>query len=200
MTLPMVVLAAGCFLVGIAPAQVVRPLLHVVAQVGRMERATISGQFETAIEPLGSITLAVDRFDRSGACACGASQSALERKERVELGHLGMWLHPTNGADAVHVFVVCAARGRFLSRRCSVCAELWSLLVGFFPKQAAFSLRRFRTPPRSSFIARRFGWSDDCWRGCAGFSAGYLHVYMLYIGVTLVALLIWYIGIHLRSR
>jgi hypothetical protein len=69
---------------------------------------------------------------------------------------------------------------------------------GLFPKKAAFS-QEIRDPAKELIYRPAFRLVGRLLAGLRWLQRGYLHVYVLYIGVTLVALLIWYIGIHLRA-
>jgi hydrogenase-4 component B len=197
MTLPMVVLAAGCFLVGIRPAQVVRPLLHVVSQVGRMETATIASQFETAIEPLGSITLASIGLIALALALAVVRRVLLSGRSVAASGTWGCgYTRPTPRMQYTSSSYVQPAvfffTPLFRLRRALVAP------LGLFPKEAAFS-SEISDPANELLYRPAFRLVGRLLAGLRWLQRGYLHVYMLYIGVTLVALLIWYIGIHLRS-
>ncbi len=197
MTLPMIVLAAGCFLVGIAPTHVVRLLLPVVSQVGRIEIATISSQFENAIAPLQSITLA--------SIVLIALVLSLTMVRRVLLSgrtvsSSGTWgcgfTRPTARMQYTSSSYVQPAVFFFtplLRIRRTLVAP-----VGLFPERAAFS-QEISDPAKELLYRPAFRLVGRLLAGLRWLQRGYLHVYVLYIGVTLVALLIWYIGIHLRS-
>jgi hydrogenase-4 component B len=198
MTLPMIVLAAACLLVGIAPGQVVGLLQGVVGQVGRMETGTISGPFENAMGPLGSIALA------SGVLIALALTLAVVRRMLLggrDVTASGTWgcgyTRPTPRMQYTSSSYVQPALVFFRPLY-----RLQTTLIapeGLFPQRAAFS-QEISDPAKELLYRPAFRLVGGLLARLRWLQRGYLHVYMLYIGVTLIALLVWYIGIHLRPR
>ena len=123
MSLPIIVLAVGCFLAGIAPARVVQTLLPVVAQVEKTETAAISSSFESAIQPLGSITLASCVLIGLALALSVLRRALLERPGGGHFRDVGVWVHAAHGADAIHVVLVRPTRCCVLQAALPLAAE-----------------------------------------------------------------------------
>jgi len=195
MSLPMLVLAAGCLLCGIAPQGVVVLLVPVVSQVVRMDLATFSAQVENAMVPLRSISLV------SGVLIGLALALAVLRKVLLsgrEVATSGTWgcgytrptarMQYTSSSFAQPTILFFMPLFRI--RQTLIAPE------GLFPQRAAFSMET-SDPAKELLYLPAFRWVGRLLAGLRWLQRGHLHIYILYIGVTLVALLIWYVEIHI---
>ncbi len=197
MSLPIIALAVGCFLVGIAPARVVPLLLSAVAQVAKTDTASIAGPFENAMAPLGAITLASCVLIGLASTLAVLRVALLSGREVSSSGTWGCgYTRPTPRMQYTSSSYVQPAvlffTPLYLLRRTLIPPQ------GLFPKRAELSQDTL-DPAREILYRPAFRSIGQLLARLRWLQSGYLHVYMLYIGVTLVALLIWYIGIHLRS-
>ena len=159
MTLPMIVLAVGCFLVGHRPGRVVAVASARRRPGGKDGNGDHLRSVRNRDGAVGLDHAGVGRADRSGIDPGGASQSVAQRPGGGCLGYVGMWLHAAHGADAIYVFLVRATRGCFLQAAVPVAADPDRSRRGC-SRNERLSPRRPQTPPRRFFIARRSGRSD----------------------------------------
>ena len=196
MSLPMLVLAAGCLLVGIAPQRVVAVLIPVVSQVVRIDPATLSTHVENAMVPLRFISLV------SGVLIGLALVLAVLRKVLLsgrEVATSGTWgcgyTRPTARmqytSSSFAQPTIFFFMPLFRIRQTLIAPE------GLFPQRAAFSAES-EDPAKEMLYLPAFRWVGRLLARLRWLQRGHLHIYILYIGVTLVALLIWYVEIHLR--
>jgi hydrogenase-4 component B len=196
MTVPILVLAAGCIAVGLFPRRVVALLIPVVSRVGKIAPTPLSIQVETALAPLSSIAQA------SFVLIVLAIVLAVVRKVLLsgrEVVASGTWGCGYTGATARMQYTsssfvqptVWFFGPVFRTRQTLIAPE------GLFPQRASFSEETGDVAKEMLYLPV-FRWVGRRLAGLRWLQCGRLHIYILYIGVTLIALLIWYIEIHLQ--
>jgi hypothetical protein len=192
----MYVLAAACVLVGLFAHRVVLALLPAVALMAGQGPSAVPPIVRESVEPLASVnlasailigivvTLAIFRKillsgrEVTVSCTWGCGyQGATTRMQYT-------------GSSFVEPAIRCFAP--FLKSRESLASS-----TGVFPSGASFSTET-RDISKDALYRPAFaavGWSLSRFRWIQG---GRVHVYVLYIGLTIVALLVWYLGVWVR--
>jgi NADH:ubiquinone oxidoreductase subunit 5 (subunit L)/multisubunit Na+/H+ antiporter MnhA subunit len=192
MIAPIIALAAACVLAALFALPITRVLLPVVAQVAHTDTESLKQVSAEVTQPLGAVTLgSIALVVVSGALAL--FRLALLAGRRVTesttwgCGYLGgtprMQYTATSYAQpAVDFFApVLLTRTKLEPPR------------GLFPRRATmstetkdFSTEAVYRPLFSSveWVFGRLRWLQH----------GRLHIYILYLGLTIIALLVWYLG------
>ena len=192
LTLPMGVLAAACVALGLTAPLLLPRLSPCLALLTGQDRAAVVVQVEGAGLIADDHRHCVRRLGRPGRRACRAACGAavVARSDRV--GNLGLWLsQPTprmqytasSFAQPIVDFFYMLLRTR----------KQVAAPRGLFPGEAALvtetadvSHQYFYRPIYLAveWLLSKFRWLQH----------GHAHLYVLYVGVTLVTLLIWYIS------
>ena len=195
MTVPILLLAGACIVVSLVSPRVVHALLPVVAEIAHEPSEQISAQAFPALEPLQYVaamssglillmaTLALIRrvlllgreVTTSSTWGCGYSRSTA----RIQ------YTASSFAQPALDFFTPL-----FRSQ------QMLDAPVGLFPQSA--SLRTENTDLTHDFIYRpmfgSIGWGLSKLRWL---QHGRVHIYVLYVGCTILALMIWYASVEL---
>jgi NADH:ubiquinone oxidoreductase subunit 5 (subunit L)/multisubunit Na+/H+ antiporter MnhA subunit len=193
MIAPQLVLAAGCLLVGLTAPVIVVVLAPIAAEVAGMGPSLPPAALEAVTEPLFSIT--------SVAIALFAVAMVLALVRRVVLagrtvGRSLTWdcgyARPTarmqyTGSSYVQPATTFFAPFLRTERRTAAPA-------GLFPRETAFGTE---TPDfcKEALYRPTFGAISRTARRLRWLQHGHTHIYIMYIALTLVALLVWYLGV-----
>ncbi len=132
------------------------------------------------------------RAGRAGGRARHAADRAAVVARGHRIGHLGLRLHPPDASHAIHRVILCPADRRFLLH-VAAHPEATGVPRGLFPGEAALVTETADVPHqyfyRPIYVAVEWLLSKFRW-----LQHGHAHLYVLYVGVTLVTLLIWYIN------
>jgi NADH:ubiquinone oxidoreductase subunit 5 (subunit L)/multisubunit Na+/H+ antiporter MnhA subunit len=193
MVAPQLVLAAGCLLVGLSAPWILPMLAPIAAGVARVEPMASDALVEGVTGPLSRVVWAAAGLIGI-ALALTVLRRALLARRRVE--HAITWdcgyARPSVRMQYTGSSYVQPATTLFASLLRTRTRSVPP--VGLFPPSSSFSTE---TPdvctealyrPAFAAIARvagRLRWLQH----------GRLHIYILYIALTLIALLVWYLGL-----
>ncbi|MBV8553936.1 MAG: hypothetical protein JO116_00135 [Planctomycetaceae bacterium] len=191
MTAPMAVLALGCVLVGLFPAGVVSALMPAVSRVVRQGPEAVTA---AAVAPLSSVATAAWGLLGLVLVLAVVREALLSPRE---VGVSGTWdcgyARPTARMQYTASSFVQPAIDFFAP-------VLWTRKAvdapsGLFPRGASFATE---TPDLSEEVLYRpiFGMVGWTLTRLRWLQHGHVHVYVLYVGATLVALLVWYLGLR----
>ncbi len=196
MAAPMFVLAAACVLVGLASDRVVGVILPAVAPLVGMDPRAIPAIVRESVEPLWSVNLA------SALLAWLVVTLAIVRGLLLagrDVTASSTWGCGYQGATARmqytgSSFVEPAIKffAPFLKSRESLAST-----TGVFPGEGSFSAET-RDVSKDALYRPAFAAVGRTLARLRWVQGGRVHVYVLYIGLTIVALLVWYLGVSAR--
>jgi formate hydrogenlyase subunit 3/multisubunit Na+/H+ antiporter MnhD subunit len=193
MVVPQVVLAAGCVLVGVTAPAIVSVLVPIAAGVARLGPAPATPLREVAIEPLVAVVWASAGLFVAAAALTWLRHVLLAGREvqRAATWDCG-YARPTARMQYTASSFVQPATAFFaaLLRTSSRCAAP----AGPFPQGASF---RTETPDLWTEMLYRpaFGAFGRVARRLRRLQHGRIHIYIMYVAITLIALLLWYVGL-----
>jgi formate hydrogenlyase subunit 3/multisubunit Na+/H+ antiporter MnhD subunit len=193
MVAPQVVLAAGCLVVGLTAPWIVEVLVPIAAGVAHLRPESPSALVAGAIGPLFSVVGAA-----AGLLVVALALALLRRRllARSQVGYAGTWdcgyARPSARMQyTASSFVQPATTffAPFLRTRRHLTAP-----VGLFPKEATLSTE---TPDvcTESLYRPAFGSLSRAAGRLRWLQHGRIHIYIMYIALTLVVLLVWYLGL-----
>jgi len=194
---PPIILAAGCLLVGLGAPSIVAVLAPIAAGVAHMEPASSAELSRAVTEPLFSVVWAAALL-LVLALALALLRRALLAGRPV--GRTVTWdcgyARPTvrmQYTASSYVQPATAFFAAFLRTRSKLAAP-----TGLFPPTAAFGTE---TPDlcREALYRPAFGAFGRAVGRLRWLQQGKTHVYILYIALTLIVLLVWYLGLAPRS-
>ncbi len=192
MQLAMLLLAAGCVLVGLLAPAVVRALAPALKIVTGLPAATVENQLANGLGPLGSVVLVTSLFLVVLAALVLLRRSLLAGRTigqsvTWDCGYAQPTVRMQYSASSFAQPVTGLFAGLLRTRRKLVPPE------GLFPRQASLetttpdAARETIYQPAFGSVGRGLG----RWRWL---QHGNLHLYILYIALTLLVLLIWRLG------
>jgi NADH:ubiquinone oxidoreductase subunit 5 (subunit L)/multisubunit Na+/H+ antiporter MnhA subunit len=197
MVAPQVLLAAGCVLVGLCAPTITGSLVPIAARVAHLPPALSTRLGSAATEPLSWVVLASAGL-LALALALAEFRRALLSGRTVERGltwDCGYARPSARMQYTASSFVQPATSffGAWLRTRHTVSAPR-----GLFPQQSAFHTE---TPDLCSVALYRpaFGAFGRLAARLRWLQHGRVHSYIMYIALTLIALLVWYLGAGRRS-
>ncbi len=193
MFVPLVILAAGCIGVGLFSPQVVDTLLPVVAQVSRQPLEAVAGNAKVSLEPLQCVAAMSMALVVMVGLLAVARRALLWRRDVAVSGTWGCgYARPTPRIQYTS--------SSFAQPAVEFFAPLYrwreTLLKpsGLFPQSA--SLETSSGDLSKELLYRplfgSIGWALSKLRWL---QHGRVHVYVLYVGLTILALMVWYAGV-----
>jgi formate hydrogenlyase subunit 3/multisubunit Na+/H+ antiporter MnhD subunit len=194
MSLPIAVLAAGCVVVGIVAPQIVSGLTPVLEPIVREDEFFMSDPLFQASDTLGFVVVVSGLLLALVAALTLVRWLLLRHREVTESGTWGCgYTSPTPRMQytASSFAEPIVAPFRTLLRR----RKTEPTLTAYFPAESSVTTE---TP---DVVRETLG--EPAFRGAArGFSLlrwlqqGRVHLYVLYVALTILALLVWYLGVR----
>jgi NADH:ubiquinone oxidoreductase subunit 5 (subunit L)/multisubunit Na+/H+ antiporter MnhA subunit len=194
---PQIVLAAGCMLVGLAAPWIVGVLGPIAAGVAQIEPASSAALSEEVTEPLFSVVWAAALL-LIVALALGLLRRALlagRQVERAVTWDCG-YARPTARMQytaSSYVQPATAFFAAFLRTRSKLVAP-----TGLFPQAAEFATETADLCTETLYRPA-FGAFGQTVARLRWLQHGRIHMYIMYIALTLIVLLVWYLGLARRS-
>jgi formate hydrogenlyase subunit 3/multisubunit Na+/H+ antiporter MnhD subunit len=192
MRAPMVVLAAGCVLIGLLSPLVVGQLGAVVALVTGTAAGEVSGPISQAVLAMWYVSAAAAALVVVATVLLVTRMRLLSKREVTEAGTWDCgYAEPTARmqytSSSFAQPLVYLFRGILRTRR------LLKAPKGFFPTGASFATE---TPDaaREGFYGPIFAWVGRALLRLGVLQQGSVHIYILYIVLTLLVLLVWKLG------
>jgi hydrogenase-4 component B len=192
MSVPITILAAGCVLVGLCSMRIVPMLLPLVVEITHWDIVELEPIARAAVAPLSAVTIAssclivvalaltvlrygllsIRQVTQSGTWGCGYTAPTARMQYTAS-----SYVQPS-----IEFFAPLLLTSTSVTR-----AE------GLFPQAAAVATA---TPDMSKQMLYRplFGTVGRVLSRLRWLQHGRVHIYILYVGVTIVALLTWYVG------
>jgi formate hydrogenlyase subunit 3/multisubunit Na+/H+ antiporter MnhD subunit len=193
MVAPQIVLATGCLLVGLAAPWIVVVLVPIAAGIARMEPASSAPLSDGVTEPLFYV-VGASALLLVLALALAFLRRALLAGRQVE--HAVTWdcgyARPTARMQytaSSYVQPATAFFGTFLRTRSKLAAP-----TGMFPQAAAFATETADLCTEALYRPA-FGAFGRAVGRLRWLQRGRTHIYILYIALTLIVLLVWYLGL-----
>ncbi len=194
MLVPMYVLAAGCFFVGVFSPRVVSGIMPAVLDVVQGEPEEVAADVATALAPLSFVMLAAVVVIGLVLALAALRRGLLAGRE---VGAAGTWdcgyAQPTARMQYTSSSYVQPALEFFaplLRTR-----EAFVPPSGLFPTEGALATE---TPDLAQKNLYRpvFGSVEWVLSRLRWIQLGHVHIYVLYIGITVVALLVWFLALR----
>jgi formate hydrogenlyase subunit 3/multisubunit Na+/H+ antiporter MnhD subunit len=193
MSVPMFVLATGCLLLALAAPSLLSYLAPVIEPIAAQPADAIQAQLFAAMRPLYTVTLAAVVLILVALLLAELRRRLLADRPVSEANTWGCgYTRPTvrmqyTGSSLVQPLLVFFEP--FLRPR-----RQYTAPTGLFPQEAAIHTQ---TPdlPRERLYRPVFDGIAWVFSRLRWLQHGNVHLYVLYIGLTLVVLLLWYVGV-----